>query len=104
MKRSPKESDEAAPALMQLAWSSIAALTIAPLQDLLNLGAESRMNVPGRAGGNWGWRCPEEKLSAGAFQWLQALTEASRRSGPGITVQQKALEREDLVRAVPSPV
>ena len=35
---------------MDLAWSSIAALTVAPLQDLLNLGAESRMNIPGRAG------------------------------------------------------
>ena len=45
------------PALMGLAWSSRAALAIAPLQDLLNLGREGRMNVPGRAGGNWGWRC-----------------------------------------------
>ena len=103
LKRAPGESAEAAPALMQLAWSSKAALSIAPLQDLLNLGAESRMNVPGRAGGNWGWRCPEEKLSAGAFKGLWELTEASKRSGPGITVQRKALERDDSV-AVPSPV
>ncbi len=104
MKRSPDGNDKASPALMQLAWSSKAALTIAPLQDLLNLGAEGRMNVPGRAGGNWGWRSPEEKLSAGAFQWLQELTQVSKRSAPGITVQQKAVERDDSVRAVPSPV
>src|SRR5207245_3921845 len=49
IKRAPGGSAEAAPALMHLAWSSMAALTIAPLQDLLNLGAEARMNVPGRA-------------------------------------------------------
>src|SRR5213593_1460443 len=39
IKRAPGGSAEAAPALMHLAWSSMAALTIAPLQDLLNLGA-----------------------------------------------------------------
>jgi 4-alpha-glucanotransferase len=36
-----------------LAWGSVAALAITPLQDALNLGNEARMNVPGRAGGNW---------------------------------------------------
>ena len=45
--------------LVDLTWSSIAALAIAPLQDLLNLGAESRMNIPGRATGNWRWRVPD---------------------------------------------
>ena len=54
------KSDEIAWDLMRLAWSSPAALAIAPLQDLLNLGAEGRMNVPGRAEGNWSWRCTEE--------------------------------------------
>jgi 4-alpha-glucanotransferase len=104
MKRTPEGSNEAAPALMQLAWSSKAALTVAPLQDLLNLGAEGRMNVPGRAGGNWGWRFTEEKLLAGAFQWLQELTQVSKRSAPEITVPQKALKRDDSVRAVPFQV
>jgi 4-alpha-glucanotransferase len=57
--RSREESSEAAPAMMRLAWSFPAALAIAPLQDLPNLGAEARMNVPGRADGNWRWRCTE---------------------------------------------
>ena len=48
LKRPAGESGEAAPALMRLAWSSVAALAMAPLQDLLNLGGEARMNVPGR--------------------------------------------------------
>jgi 4-alpha-glucanotransferase len=65
--------------LMHLAWSSPAALAIAPLQDLLNLGAEARMNVPGRADGNWSWRCAEELLSAADFHWLRNLTRSSNR-------------------------
>ena len=72
-------SAEAAPALMELAWSSVAALTVAPLQDVLDLGVGSRMNVPGRAAGNWRWRFTEEMLSTGAFKWLSELTERSKR-------------------------
>jgi 4-alpha-glucanotransferase len=58
------QGNEAGPALIGLAWSSRAALAIAPLQDLLNLGREARMNIPGRAGGNWHWRCAGELAHA----------------------------------------
>jgi len=104
IKRAPGGSAEAAPALMHLAWSSMAALTIAPLQDLLNLGADARMNVPGRVGGNWGWRCREDMLSLPAFQWLQQLTETSKRTDPGITSQVMKQEHESTTRAVSSQV
>ena len=80
LKRPAGESGEAAPALMELAWSSVAALAMAPLQDLLNLGKEARMNVPGRAEGNWRWRCTEDMLSDPAFEWLRDLTKNSNRS------------------------
>jgi 4-alpha-glucanotransferase len=79
------ESGEAAPALMDLAWSSVAALSMAPLQDLLNLGGEARMNVPGRPEGNWSWRCTQDMLSDRAFEWLRDLTKNSKRSGPSLT-------------------
>jgi 4-alpha-glucanotransferase len=71
---------EAAPALIELAWTSAAALTVAPLQDVLNLGVESRMNVPGRADGNWRWRCTEEMLSDASLEWLGELTRTANRS------------------------
>jgi 4-alpha-glucanotransferase len=80
LNRAPGTSADAAPELMRLAWSSPAALAIAPLQDLLNLGRESRMNVPGRADGNWRWRVKDDMLSSQAFQWLRDLTESSNRS------------------------
>jgi 4-alpha-glucanotransferase len=80
LKRAPGTGADAAPELMRLAWSSPAALAIAPLQDLLNLGTEARMNVPGRADGNWRWRVRQDMLSPQAFERLQDLTESSRRS------------------------
>ena len=80
MNSKPGTSDDAPSALMRLAWNSVAALAIVPLQDLLGLGREARMNLPGRAQGNWRWRCTEDMLSLRAFQQLQELTESSKRS------------------------
>lgn len=51
-----RDGSDAAWDLIRLAWSSVAERAIAPMQDLLSLGAEHRMNVPGQAQGNWGWR------------------------------------------------
>jgi 4-alpha-glucanotransferase len=90
LKRASGASEDAAPSLVGLAWSSIASLTIAPLQDLLNLGAESRMNIPGRASGNWSWRCSEDLESSTALQWLRELTESSKRLEPETIVEPKA--------------
>jgi 4-alpha-glucanotransferase len=72
-------SDEVVWALIELAWSSRAALAIAPLQDVLGLGSDARMNLPGRAEGNWRWRCTEEMLAAPAFRRLQQLTHGTNR-------------------------
>jgi len=81
LRRPPGQDRDVAAALTQLAWSSPAALAIAPLQDLLNLGAEARMNVPGCADGNWRWRCTETMLRPSAFTRLRDLTESSNRLG-----------------------
>ena len=78
--RCPDAAPEIPRALMHVAWESVAALAIAPLQDLLNLGNDARMNVPGRAEGNWRWRCTDEMLSPRAFEWLRDLTNMSGRS------------------------
>ena len=86
LKRATGTGEEATTALLGLAWSSVAALAIAPLQDVLNLGKEARMNQPGRAEGNWRWRCTDEMLSAPAFQSLRDLTRASSRAGASMAV------------------
>jgi 4-alpha-glucanotransferase len=79
------KSGEAALALIESVWSSVAALAMAPLQDVLNLGNEARMNVPGSPEGNWRWRCTEEMLSDQAFVWLRDLTNGTNRSSMPIT-------------------
>ena len=80
LRRPVGETRDAAPELIRLAWLSPAAIAITPLQDLLNLGQEGRMNVPGVAQGNWRWRATEHMLSAWNFQWLRDLTKSSDRS------------------------
>jgi 4-alpha-glucanotransferase len=79
------ESGQVAWDLMRLAWSSGAALAVAPLQDLLNLGPEARMNVPGRSEGNWTRRYTEELLSSANFHSLRELTKISNRLRLGET-------------------
>jgi 4-alpha-glucanotransferase len=60
--------------LMRLAWASVADYAIAPLQDLLGLGAAARMNTPGRPAGNWGWRMKPNQMTDADIQWLGELT------------------------------
>jgi 4-alpha-glucanotransferase len=69
-----------AAALMRSAWPSAAGLTIAPLQDVLDLGTEARINVRGRAQGNWRWRWADSAPSEQAFRWLAELTSTSGRA------------------------
>ncbi len=49
--------------LVRACWSSTAVFALAPMQDLLNLGTDARMNFPSKLGGNWEWRMKEEDLS-----------------------------------------
>jgi 4-alpha-glucanotransferase len=77
-------------------WSSNAGLAIAPLQDLLNLGVEGRMNVPGLAAGNWRWRCTEQMLRAPIFERLHNLTLECGRA-----VDLRNVVGNQTVRAVP---
>jgi 4-alpha-glucanotransferase len=50
-------------ALIRLAMSSVARLCILPLQDVLNLGEEARMNWPSKSSGNWEWRVQKNQLT-----------------------------------------
>ena len=66
--------------LITLAMHSIANTVIFPLQDVLNLGAEARMNLPGTGTDNWEWRLLPEQLTPKIEQDLLALTEESQRA------------------------
>ncbi len=69
--------------LIELALSSRCALAIVPVQDVLGLGSDARMNRPGVIGGNWAWRLEPGQLTGAHAARLRAAAEASGRAAPG---------------------
>jgi 4-alpha-glucanotransferase len=65
--------------MIRLAWSSVANYALAPLQDVLDLGTDARMNLPGRPAGNWGWRYVAEQLNDFVLHRLRDLTQVYNR-------------------------
>ncbi|WP_292392633.1 4-alpha-glucanotransferase [Methanoculleus sp. UBA303] len=66
--------------LILLAATSVARASIIPMQDVLGLGAEARMNYPSTSEGNWEWRMTPEEFADAPFDWLRGLTELSGRA------------------------
>ncbi len=60
--------------------ASVADTVLIPLQDLLGLGTEARMNQPATIGGNWRWRYRASLLTAEIAERLRALTALYERS------------------------
>jgi 4-alpha-glucanotransferase len=74
------EDDDPEWALVRLALSSRGRIAILPMQDVLGLGNEARMNWPGTVGnGNWQWRLERGQASDEAAERLRAATAASGR-------------------------
>ena len=65
--------------LIRAGLASVADAFVAPLQDVLDLGSEARMNLPGRPDGNWGWRFRREQLTDAVRERLRDLTETYGR-------------------------
>lgn len=68
--------------LIKAAFSTAATIAIAPMQDYLGLGSESRINTPGIASGNWRWRLLDEQLSTEFCRNIASLVDAC---GRGVT-------------------
>lgn len=78
--------------LIRLGMASVANQAIFPLQDLLGLGTESRMNYPGKPDGNWEWRYRAEVLTEELGDRLLALVELyGRAPKPPSKQEQEAL-------------
>jgi 4-alpha-glucanotransferase len=58
-----RSGDDIAWDMMRLAFASVADMAVAPMQDVLDLGNEARMNYPSKESGNWQWRFTENMLS-----------------------------------------
>ena len=66
--------------LIELAMGSPASLAIVPVQDVLGLGSEGRMNRPGKVGGNWAWRLKRGQLTDEHAARLRAAAERGGRT------------------------
>ena len=66
-------------AFIRTAFASVARMAIVPLQDVLGLGSDSRMNTPSRQDGNWGWRYEPGALAPELAQKLATLSAVSDR-------------------------
>jgi 4-alpha-glucanotransferase len=65
---------------IRLALSSVARIAIFPLQDVLGLGTEARMNLPGTSQGNWEWRFTDDMLTPTIREKLRELTTVYERN------------------------
>jgi 4-alpha-glucanotransferase len=70
----------------EISWSSIQAvitsvanISMIPMQDILGLSSAARMNVPGRAEGNWRWRYSPKAITPALVERLRSITVASDR-------------------------
>lgn len=65
--------------LINMVFNSASHTAIAPMQDVLGLGNDARMNLPGEAQGNWGWRLLNDQLDEALASQLRVVTEYSGR-------------------------
>lgn len=61
-------------ALIRMGMASVAHTYVSPMQDVLGYGADTRMNTPGKEGGNWGWRFTADQFDNPAKDRLRYLT------------------------------
>jgi 4-alpha-glucanotransferase len=61
--------------MVHAVWASVADTAIAPMQDILGLGSEGRMNLPASIGGNWDWRLTDNIALPDLAQRLKKLTD-----------------------------
>lgn len=77
--RSGGAHNEAIRTVLRTLWASHAKLVLAPVQDLCGFGGDTRMNRPGTAEGNWGFRLTEQAFSELDLPYLRELNKRYRR-------------------------
>jgi 4-alpha-glucanotransferase len=75
--------------LVRAAWSSVADMALAPMQDFLSLGSDARMNFPSKASGNWTWRMTPQAITKGLVDRLLDTNLVYDRLNPLTVVAKK---------------
>ncbi len=71
-------------AMLRILFATVSNTVIASMQDILNLGKESRMNRPSTIGGNWEWRMRTEELTQDKKDFLRKMTKLYQRSNEAL--------------------
>jgi len=77
--------------MIRAAEGSVAQMCVIPVQDILGLGSDARMNVPSSSNGNWSWRYQPGALTSELASKMALLMEVSDRGGP----PPRAAEKKD---------
>ena len=76
-------------AFIRAAQASVASLSIIPMQDVLGLGSDCRMNTPSKNDGNWRWRYTADQLAPGLAEKLALLAEMTDRVPESVPVREE---------------
>jgi 4-alpha-glucanotransferase len=77
--------------MIRLAYASVADTAVVPMQDLMSLGNEARMNYPGKTSGYWRWRYMPSQLTQVIARRLEELTELYGRAPITETEQESSV-------------
>ena len=80
LERTGGASDSVPHDMIEFAFSSPAALAVAPMQDYLGLGSEARLNTPGTTSDNWRWRMREEQIDSELAETISSMVHAASRA------------------------
>ena len=81
---SPPSDPEIEWRFIRMALASVCRFAVFPLQDVLGLGSEARMNTPGTTGKNWTWRFSADSLDTAIARRLRGLTVLYGRTRPAL--------------------
>jgi 4-alpha-glucanotransferase len=84
-------------AFIRAALSSVARFSVIPVQDVLGLDSDARMNVPSKKAGNWSWRLRPDALTLPLAEKLAALVEVTDRD---VSLKQSSVDSEKSDREV----
>ena len=82
--------------MMRAAWSSVADMAIVPMQDILGLGSEARINTPSTLGNNWKWRATPEQIDAKVAKKLYHYMQMYGRVDKDIKTKKNITEGEEI--------
>jgi 4-alpha-glucanotransferase len=74
-----EESKGACRRMIEALYMSSATWVITPMQDILGLDTDARMNVPGTIEGNWQWKLNKELLTTEVKEWLCSIAREAKR-------------------------